>query len=617
MSWANPKTRALLYGSVLVALGAVVYRPSLDIGFWADDYTFYEVASRLSFPEYLAFYFDPRLQVQWYRPLQGMMWWVMVSVSGKALTGYHIAQVLLHLANTLLLFAIVARVTRRPRLGFLASVVYATLPAYALAVNWVGVADPLVALFFLASIWFWVGYLRSGARVDFSLAWTAFVAALLSKETAVVLPIALVLLDIGVIRSVGVSRDSRDRLWSRQALTILVKRYVPFLVPLALYAFLEYRAVTQGVFTQSQGYGLGTHIVTALITHLSTLTFPWGLPQPLSYIWLLVVLGLVAIAVRRGATPIVFLLVVAILLLLPVAPLAPNLATASRYLYLPLMVSAVTVAAVLEFGLDRIRRLEWRVAGALALVLLATSSSAAIAEQAVNFGGTARVARLQFRPIIEKRPAVEEDTLLYFIEPPFLSRDIAGLMLQHYGPNVRVYGTDRDRMPNLSSHQRAFVYYRDHEENWQEQRVERLSDVLSRPPLPVRFGPSISLEAFELASAHLHQNEALVLLFYWKGGGNIRVDYTVFTHLITPDGGMVAGYDAPPRQGYYRTTQWYPGVRVVDAAVIPIDSTIRPGEYIVEVGLYDSVTMQRLPVLDSKGNPVSDTFRLEPIYVIE
>ena len=80
---------------VLLAVGAVVYRPSLDVGFWTDDYNFLEQAGRLSFPEYLSFYFDPRVQTQWYRPMQGIMWWGVYSLSGTEAWGSHLAQVTL------------------------------------------------------------------------------------------------------------------------------------------------------------------------------------------------------------------------------------------------------------------------------------------------------------------------------------------------------------------------------------------------------------------------------------------------------------------------------------------------------------------------------------------
>ena len=604
MSGLPFKNWAGLGAFVLLAVGAVVYRFSLDIGFWTDDYSFLEFAGRLSLPDYLAHYFDPRFQVQWYRPLHAMLWWVVYVLMGRDPFGYHLAQVIIHLANCVLLYMLVTRVTRKWRLAFLAALVYVTLPIYTLAVNWPGVADPLVSLFYLLAIWFWLDYLESGKKLYYALTLLAVIGAMLSKEIGAVLPFTLVMAELWLVRK---SRGFSE----------LLKRYALLFLTLPIYALLEFPAVTQGVFTQRQGYGVGGHILAALVEHLSTLAFPWGIEPPLNYLWLAVVLALILWAATKRATSFLFLATAAVLAVLPVAPLALNLARASRYLYLPLMASAIGVAALVEFLRSKIRW-RWAIwAGALALAILIGSSSMAIGEEAVNFAGTTRQVRLQFRPIFQKHATFEPDTLLYFIQPPFPSPNIGGLMFQRYGQNVRVYGTDRDRMPNLRSYRAAFIYYPDDQNNWKEQTIEKGVTVRATPDARVQFGPSIALLTFELASAHVKRGEAVVLILYWQNTGKIEKDYQVFTHLVDANGQNVAGYDAQPRQGYSPTSRWGLGEKLADSAVIPIDASVPAGEYKLELGLYVAETMERLPVLDGTGLPMSDKLVIEPIYVAE
>lgn len=591
----------------LLLAGAVIYRPSLDIGFWTDDYSFLEAAGRMDFWQYIVFYFDPRFQVQWYRPLQGMMWWVVYVLLGREPFGYHLAQVLIHLTNTLLFYGLAARIGGKWRLGFLAALVYLTLPVYTLAVNWPGVADPVAGLFYLLALWLWYDYLQTGSRVRYGLAVLAAVATMLSKEIGVAVPFTFLFLDLWMTRRVN-GPPVRD----------LVRRYALVFMLLPVYAVLEFTAVTQGVFTQRLGYSVGGHILAGLEMHLSVLAFPWGMGPPFSTIWLLSVLALLAFAAYRRVRPVLFLTASALLVVLPVVPLPVNLAQAPRYLYLPLMASAIGVAWVVEFILRRIplrRVVPW--AGALALALVATVGSAFIGESAVNFAGTTRQVRLQFRPIFQKHATVGPDTLLYFINPPFPTPNISGLMFQRYGTNVRVYGTDRDRPANLRDHQSAYVYYLNDENNWQEQAVEKQSIVPSSAALPVRFGEAIGLQSYELASANVKRGEAVVVLLYWHSLEQADKDYVLFTHLLDSNGQNVAGVDMQPRQGYSPTSRWKPGEYLADGLAIPLDASVRAGDYVLELGLYDPKTMQRLPILDAGGAPVDDKLILGPIHVGE
>ncbi len=80
----------------------------------------------------------------------------------------------------------------------------------------------------------------------------------------------------------------------------------------------------------------------------------------------------------------------------------------------------------------------------------------------------------------------------------------------------------------------------------------------------------------------------------WRSVTTTEVDYTVFIHLIGPDGGQAAGADAQPRGGRYPTSFWRPGEVVLDRHTLPAD--LPPGRYRVEVGLYDLATMARLPI---------------------
>ena len=86
----------------------------------------------------------------------------------------------------------------------------------------------------------------------------------------------------------------------------------------------------------------------------------------------------------------------------------------------------------------------------------------------------------------------------------------------------------------------------------------------------------------------------------------IVLDYTVFVHLLGPfnpaTGGPVwAQHDGQPLGGQYPTHSWLTGRVVKDRHVLTLPPDMPPGEYQVEVGLYDLASGMRLPVIPPDG----------------
>jgi hypothetical protein len=601
LSWIS----SILAGFIIAVMVLVAYHPALSIGFWTDDYTFVDMAGRFPLWHNIVFYFDPLHQGHWYRPAQGMAWWISYQLFRGDATWYHLIQILIHIANALLLFALVTRVTRRWRLAFLAALVYAILPVYALAVYWPAVADPLASLFYLLTLWFWIDYLRGGGAWRYALTWLSFVAALFSKETNATLLIAMALAGFWLV-----GKPSR--------LIDLIKRYALFVLPLPVYALAELSVLTQGVFTNQLGYGTHGNLTASLVHHLSVLAFPWGIGPPWNYCFLAALLGLFVYALYRRAWRVIFVGAAALLAVLPVLPFPVALAQAARYLYLPLMASGILFAWLIETGIQWSagyagRWVYW--AGAFALALMVLQSSATITDGAVDFAGTARVERLQFRPIYERHLTFPSDTFLYFINPPFDTPYIDGMMLLRYGANVTAYGADRDHIAPLRESNLSIVYYQDDQKNWLEQTVDKNAIARAAPRPPIQFDQSIALVDFEIANPTVSRGDPIFLILYWKSTRKIDKDYTVFVHLVDPHGKMIAGVDSPPRQGNAPTSHWRANELIPDSAVFPIDTSVPSGEYQITVGLYDPATMQRLSVLDASGNPMTDKVVIAPITV--
>jgi hypothetical protein len=86
----------------------------------------------------------------------------------------------------------------------------------------------------------------------------------------------------------------------------------------------------------------------------------------------------------------------------------------------------------------------------------------------------------------------------------------------------------------------------------------------------------------------------VAITLYWKSLAPVAEDYTVFVHLLNPDGTPAAGDDSQPRGGLYPTSFWSPGEVVADERQWSL--SLAPGEYTLEVGLYLLETGERLAV---------------------
>ncbi len=597
----------LIVGALVIGVVVLVtYHPALQIGFWYDDFNILESVGRFSWREFLTSGLDPRVQTLWYRPIQQIQWRVEYMVFGSDALWYHVIQNLFHLLNCVLLYALIVRLTRNRRAGFVAALAFSVLPVYSLSVHWLAVLDPLAALFYLLAIWLWIDYLENNSWTSFGLTFAAFVTALLSKEVALTLPITLLLVDRWLV--------TKSTQWRQWALQIS-----PFFLFILIWALLAWN-ILAGKLVQQSSMSNWIQLFSNMLYYVAALTFPWGIDSPIRYLTLPAVLGVTLYAVATRKPRLLFLGTVG---LVSLVPMASSLGIGQRYLYLPLMVSAAGVGVMVEwlyrFVSTRLPNLRLVCLGAfaLAIMLISMRDSLTTAEGAENFSALARQTRLQFRPIYQQHPTLAPDTYFYFVEPPFASHNVSGLMFLRYGANVSVGGNDHGGYAGLHNHSTAYVIYRDEENTLKEQRVDPGAVASVSPSLPLRFGSSLLLEGFEVVNTTAKPNEAIVLILYWRTLDKVDKDYTVFAHLMDDKGNVVAGHDSQPHHGSYPTSVWGAGSLNVDAIVVPVTPDVSPGrDYRIEIGFYYLPTQERLPIVDASNNPVNTvifkSFSVEP-----
>lgn len=120
-------------------------------------------------------------------------------------------------------------------------------------------------------------------------------------------------------------------------------------------------------------------------------------------------------------------------------------------------------------------------------------------------------------------------------------------------------------------------------------------------PAEFRLGDRIRLLGYDLGQTESTRGGALSVRLYWHASQSTSSSYTVFTHLLGPDGELYGQLDSVPQGGARPTTTWLTGEIVLDDYKIEIAQDAPAGEYLLEVGMYDLTTMERLPVSDEAG----------------
>ena len=106
------------------------------------------------------------------------------------------------------------------------------------------------------------------------------------------------------------------------------------------------------------------------------------------------------------------------------------------------------------------------------------------------------------------------------------------------------------------------------------------------------------------------------LTLYWQALQEMGISYTVFTHLLDTEDRMWGQMDSIPGRGEAPTTSWLEGEVITDRHEIVVDPEAPPGEYVIEIGMYDASTGQRLPIYSGGQRVEGDRLLLTTVQVV-
>jgi hypothetical protein len=117
------------------------------------------------------------------------------------------------------------------------------------------------------------------------------------------------------------------------------------------------------------------------------------------------------------------------------------------------------------------------------------------------------------------------------------------------------------------------------------------------------FGAVATLLGYDISPRTVKPGQTLNLTLYWQAAGSTARPYAVFTHLLGADQHIYGQHDSQPVNDTRPTTGWLPGEIIVDRHSMVVKPETPPGDYVLEIGLYDPVNDRRLDVVTGDGNP--------------
>ena len=348
------KKRSLLETLSLPLLSFFLLLPLLGYGFLSDDFPLIVANPRLQswslfFQNLLTpfFSFPTNPQLHYWRPTTLLSYALELRLWGGSPWGFHLTNILLHTANTLLLYLLLKRFRPEGPLPWTASLLFLLHPAHGENIAWISGRTDLLAFLFLAlSLLFRLEYEERKRGLSISLLF--FTLALLSKEAALLfLPLLFLLFP---------SKGFKNRL-----LLLL-----PYLSLLPLYLFLHQKAAStlalkKGLLWADIPLALrsaGAYVRILLFPNLPAPYFPMGelTVHPLLYTLSgLCGISLILLIIRfRREFPLTFPGLSLLLFLLPsllprFLPTWPPIAPRFAYLASPLAALFFTELALWAF----------------------------------------------------------------------------------------------------------------------------------------------------------------------------------------------------------------------------------------------------------------------------
>jgi len=204
----------------------------------------------------------------YYRPIQYLSYFLTFQISSEPWI-FHLANLIYFLVTVFLVFTLAKIITKNFIFAFISAFIFLLHPINSEVVNWVSVvSDPLFVIFILLAVIYQLKYRDTGLTKNLILVYLFYFLALLSKETAVLLPLIIISVDL-LFFEIKIKELLK---WGE------FKKYLMFAIPFSIYFFMRVAVVGHGSYLGQ--FNLLERIyatVTLFTKYLSKLFYPYPL----------------------------------------------------------------------------------------------------------------------------------------------------------------------------------------------------------------------------------------------------------------------------------------------------------------------------------------------------
>ena len=298
----------------LVVVTFLAYWQVLDHGFLNFDDTRYvtentHITKGLA-REGVVWAFTKSYASNWH-PVTWLSHMLDFEIYGLDPSGHHLTNLFFHIANTILLFWVLLKMTGALwRSGFVA-VLFALHPLNVESVAWIAERKNVLSTFFwFLTLWVYVGYVEKKRIKNYLLVVLCLALGLMAKPMLVTLPFVLILLDFWPLKRWGwedTHTEAETRTLKAETLASLVMEKIPLFILVAGASVTTYIVQKGGGAMRSTEFSsLYSSTANALVSYLDYLekmAWPRGLsvfyPYPGNALpaWKVLVCGLVLVGV--------------------------------------------------------------------------------------------------------------------------------------------------------------------------------------------------------------------------------------------------------------------------------------------------------------------------------
>ena len=204
-----------------------------------------------------------------WHPLTWLSHMLDIELYGLNPMGHHWTNLQFHIANTLLLFFILFKMTGALWRSAFVAALFALHPLHVESVAWVAERKDVLSTFFgMLTISAYIIYVKKRNFFRYSLVFIFLSLGLMAKPMLVTLPFVLLLLDLWPLKRLNLPLNQPEGSKNSNFIHLILEK-IPFLVPVAISSILTLVAQHSSALKTLESFPLQTRVANALISYIN------------------------------------------------------------------------------------------------------------------------------------------------------------------------------------------------------------------------------------------------------------------------------------------------------------------------------------------------------------